>query len=298
MKRVGVFVFALFLGLQAMAQLKPYVYAMESEDDISAVENMVIEKLGENDFEVLGTYVPAADQNRRVIVVTNDLLLDAAVVEGGLTAFLSALRIGITREGDKTIVSYTTPQYWGNAYFRGDYVNVEQLIEQVNEGLEKALVNGESFQYGSESGLDIEKLRKYRYMMGMPQFDDTHVLASFGSFSEAVSTIDANIAKGMSDASLVYKVQVPGKNLKLYGFAINGEEGESSFMPVIDISSPKHTAFLPYELLVVDNEVHMLHGRFRIALSFPDLTMGTFMKIVATPKDIKRILEEACTPEM
>ena len=84
----------------------------------------------------------------------------------------------------------------------------------------------------------------------------------------------------------------------MYGMALDGERGESRFLPIIDISNPMHTAFLPYELLVVDNEVHMLHGRFRIALSFPDLTMGTFMKIVATPKDIKRILEEACTPEM
>jgi len=58
-------------------------------------------------------------------------------------------------------------------------------------------------------------------------------------------------------------------------------------MPIIDIDNPKHTAFLPYEILVMNGEVHMLHGRYRIALSFPDLTMGTFTKIMSTPGDIE-----------
>jgi hypothetical protein len=39
------------------------------------------------------------------------------------------------------------------------------------------------------------------------------------------------------------------------------------------------------------NEVHMLHGRFRIALSFPDLKMGTFTKIMSSPGDIQDLLE-------
>ena len=62
-------------------------------------------------------------------------------------------------------------------------------------------------------------------------------------------------------------------------------------MPKIDIGVQKHTAFLPYEFLVMGNEVHMLHGRYRIALSFPDLSMGQFMKIVSTPPSIKRMIE-------
>ena len=76
-----------------------------------------------------------------------------------------------------------------------------------------------------------------------------------------------------------------------------GENGEGKFMPKIDLGTPKHTAFLPYEFLVVDNKVHMLHGRYRIALSFPDLSLGTFMKIVSTPGDIKDLLEKASDNE-
>ena len=61
-------------------------------------------------------------------------------------------------------------------------------------------------------------------------------------------------------------------------------------MPIIDIAQQKHVTFMPYELLVVGKEVRMLHGRFRIALSFPDLTMGTFTKIMSTPGEIEDLL--------
>jgi hypothetical protein len=37
---------------------------------------------------------------------------------------------------------------------------------------------------------------------------------------------------------------------------------------------------------VLDDRVVSLHGKYRIALSFPDLGMGRFMKIMSTPGDI------------
>lgn len=281
--------------LQVYAQIKPYTLASESKADIETVLQEVTVTLEEYGFDILGVYTPAEDNDRRVLVFSRTDLLQGVGRFAGLNGFYSALRVGITHEDGATMVSYTTPEYWANAYLRENADDIGALTDKLNRDLVEALCDGEPQQYGSEKGLTEEKLRKYRYMMGMPQFDDTHVLATFNSHSEAVSAIDANIASGLEDAELVYAVEVPGRNIKLFGFGISGEDGEASFMPVIDVSSPKHTAFLPYELLVVENEVHMLHGRFRIALSFPDLTMGTFMKIVSTPKDIKRILEEVCT---
>jgi hypothetical protein len=63
-------------------------------------------------------------------------------------------------------------------------------------------------------------------------------------------------------------------------------------MPVIDFGQPKHTAFLPYEVLVSGNKVLMLHGRYRIAISFPDLSMMTFTKIMSTPGNIENSLKQ------
>ena len=62
-------------------------------------------------------------------------------------------------------------------------------------------------------------------------------------------------------------------------------------MPVIDFGKRRHAAFLPYGVLVMDGKVIILPSRFHILLSFPDLTMGTFIKIMTTAGEIKKILE-------
>jgi hypothetical protein len=49
----------------------------------------------------------------------------------------------------------------------------------------------------------------------------------------------------------------------------------------------RHTAHLPYGLLVSGDAAYALAGKFRIALAFPDLGMGTFMKISGAPNAIR-----------
>jgi hypothetical protein len=38
----------------------------------------------------------------------------------------------------------------------------------------------------------------------------------------------------------------------------------------------------------------MLPGKYRLALHWPELTMGTFIKIMGTPGDIEDTLEAVC----
>ena len=298
MKRLFLLAVLFAFGFATNAQLMPYTLASQSDKSVASVESEVITALEDQGFTVVGSYSPATEVERRVVVITRDDLLSQVSNLGGLNGFMAVLRVGITVENEKTVVSYTTPAYWGNAYLRDAFVGVEKLFESLDSDLRAALSDGTVTQFGSKSGLEADKLQNYKYMMGMPKFDDTHILNEFSSFEEAVQTLDGNIASGVENTELVYSVSIPGSDLKLYGFGLAGEDGEGSFMPTIDISTPKHTAFLPYELLVIGNEIHMLHGRFRIALSFPDLKMGTFMKIVSTPKDIKRRFEDVTSPNL
>ena len=90
--------------------------------------------------------------------------------------------------------------------------------------------------------------------------------------------------------SKLFDRDLPGKEVKLYGIALKGETGEGQFVQIIDIAKQKHVTFLPNEFLVVGKEVRMLHGRSRIALSFPDLTIGTFTKIMSMPGEIEDLL--------
>lgn len=275
--------------------LSPYILGFETTENISSVNKKLLDNLEKNGIKVVGHYQPANDKNRLVIVFSSPELESAVKKIGGLTGFAATLRIGITNENEKTIVTYTNPAYWGNAYFRNDFDKVSSYYTTLNKHLESAMKASDSFvgkQFGSKKGLTVKELRKYHYMVGMPYFDDTVELGSFSNHNAAVAKIDLSIKKGIPNVKMVYKVSIPGKELTLYGFALSGENGESKFMPIIDTNKPKHTAFLPYEVLVIGDKVQILHGRYRIALSFPDLTMGTFTKIMSTPNNIEGLLKK------
>lgn len=284
-----------FVPLFLMAQnLKPYTTGLVSGKPMEELKTELKTQLVENGFTVLGEYAPAKDSERYLFVVTHDDLLKGVKQLGGLSGFASTLRVALTKEDGKISVSYTTPEYWGTAYYRNDYDKVKANYISFDKNIKTVLKNmgATTFKmFGSEKGVSSKDLKKYKYMMGMPEFDKTQVLATFSSFDEAVSKLDAKLKAGNVNVKEVYSYEIEGKKLKLYGVALGGEKGEEHFLPIIDISNPKHTAFLPYEFLLIDNEVHMLHGRYRIALAFPDLTMGTFTKIMSSPGDIKDLIE-------
>jgi len=278
-------------------RLKPYILAYDSQAQLSTIRTTLKTNLKSEGFSILGEYKPASDANRWLIVVGNSNLTKAVQKIGGLTGFAASLRVAITKESGVWKITYTNPYYWGNAYFRDDYPKVEVFYKNVNNAFIRAMKKSGTFKgtyFGSEKGVELDDLRDYQYMMAMPDFDDVVELEDFDSFNDAVAKIDGNLKKGIAGVKKVYSIKIPGKNLKLYGIALTGSEGESEFMPKIDIGTPKHTAFLPYEILVNDDEVVMLHGRFRIAVSFPDLTMGTFSKIMSTPGNIEDAMEKLC----
>lgn len=295
MKYFWSFILILAVSTLVVAQeLKPYTLAVTSDKAVNDTKTLVADALESQNLKVVGVY-DNVHAEAAVVVFTADELLDAVNQSGGLTGFAATLRVAVTRESGKTAVSYTTPEYWGNAYFRDDFDKVRTSYAEVTQKLVAAMNQVGAYQgktFGAEKGLDEEKLRSYRYMFGMPKFDGTVTLEEFDSYQQAIAHIDAALNKDVQGVVPVYKVEVPGKELALYGIGLNAPEGEATFMPKIDIGSHKHTAFLPYEFLVMNNEVHMLHGRFRIALSFPDLTMGTFTKIMSTPGYIEDTLEQ------
>jgi hypothetical protein len=161
---------------------------------------------------------------------------------------------------------------------------------------------GKQKEYGSEDGITEKSLRKYNYMMGMEKFDSLgkHELAEFKTFAEAVSAVEAGLAAGKAGVTKVYRVDVPGKEEAVFGVAIaKGKGADKYIMDYIDFGDVKSTAHLPYEVLVSGNKVYHLFARFRIAISFPDLSMmgsNSFMSIMSAPGAIKESLTETVTP--
>jgi len=271
--------------------IKPYILLGESGKSISTTKSEIVKKLFMSDIEILGKYSPADDPDKYVIIITHPELLKAVKKGEPSAGFLAGIRIAITKKGEMTYISCQNPKYWANAYFQEDYPEVSAHIENVTNVLLKTIPRFRlmtTFEYGSENGLSEDELRKYRYMFGMPYLKDYILMGSFDTYEAAVHTIEKNFKYSTSCRKIFEKVII-GQKLKLYGIGFLSETGEDQFLPMIDIGERKHTASMPYEILVVDNEVRMLHGRYRLALSFPDLSMKTFTKIMSISGDIEKM---------
>ena len=263
-------------------RLKPYILAARSQLDFAATAEAVKGKLQAQGFEIAGEYMPYPSAS--VIVVTNKNLQELAVAtdKGG---FGAAIRVAITQVGEDIQVSYNNPVYLFHLY------RMQGNIEPVRQLLQDAL--GAEQEFGSKDGLTAKKLRKYHYMFAMPYFDDLEELAQYRTFSAALAAMESGFAANATAVTKVYRIDIPGKQESLFGVAIKtGNGNDAKVMQVTDKSQLRSTPHLPYEVLVSGRKIYALKGRFRIAASFPDLSMGTFMKIRSAPGGIKDALKK------
>ncbi len=264
-------------GQAADQALKPYLLGYRGAGTIEAKVPEVKSGLEKKGFQVAGEYEPY--KGVRILVVTSDAL-KAAAAKSDFGAYGAIVRVSITDTGKEIQVAATNPRYYAAAY------RMQASLDDVATALEEAI--GKTAEFGSRDGMTAAKLRKYHYMVMMPYFDDPIKLASYPSQDKALTAVEAALEAKKGGSSKVYRVDVPGKQESVIGVAIaEGEGADVATMKVIDIGELKHTPHLPYELIVSSGAVYMLHGKFRIALDFPDLTMGTFMKISGAPSAIE-----------
>ena len=281
---------AFFSTVQAEV-LKPFILAKTVSGTMSEVVNDVTTKLTEHGFTVVGTYSPYP--NATVICASYpDLTAAAAKAKNG--GFGAAQRIAVTEIDGKLQVTYANPAYIGTAYGLGK-------LETVSQKLAAAL--GREQEYGAE-GIKEEKLGpgKYHYKMLMPYFDDIDVLNTYSDYKTGIATVEANLAAGKGGTAKVYRIDLPGKDVSVFGVAIPKGDGidsgdtdtDKEIMDIIDYKPIRSTAYLPYELMVQGNKAIALRGRYRIAVHFPDTPMvGShgFTKIMSAPGGILNALE-------
>jgi len=277
-----VLVLAAALPVQAADQpLKPYLLGFRGPGTIEVKMPEVKAGLEQKGFQVVGEYTPY--QGARVIVATSEAL-KAAAAKSAFGAYGAVVRVAITDTGKEVQVAAANPRYFAAAY------RMKEGLDDAATALEQAI--GRTADFGSKEGITAAKLRKYHYMMMMPYFDDPVKLGSFPSHDEALAAVEAGLAAKKGGSSKVYRVDIPGKKESVFGVAIaEGDGADATIMKVVDTGELRHTPHLPYEVMVSDGTVYMLHGKFRIALDFPDLTMGTFMKISGAPSAIEERLK-------
>lgn len=281
------FFFALVLiGFAPLSwALSPYFQGSKvSAGEVSAVLAQVEAKLSKAGFTVVGKYSPAGLAGAGVIVVTDKSLLDIVRKLGGASIVGAPIRIGVKSDGS---VSYMNLEYWLRAYFRKQFPLAEKTVKSTQAKLNKALGAGKAF--GGD--VDRKDLADYQYMFGMEGFEsDKNVLMEHLAFEDAVKAIQDNLARGAAKTSKVYEIIMPDKKIAVFGVAMNDpKEGEGWW---VKTAGSDNLAALPYEIYVVNNKAGHLFARFRIALGWPAVGMGSFMRIVEAPGIIHDTLTE------
>jgi hypothetical protein len=283
------------VGFNAIAQdLAPYIKIGESNGTIQEASELVINTLKDNSFLVLGSYNPANSNSMKVIAFTNEALKNTVIKVKDRGALAAVTKVGLVKKDGKVTISYTNPDYILRAYLRENYTTYNSVFEQYSADLRTAFkgIGNEFEPFGGTVAAD--KLKKYHYKIMMPYFTDPVSLQEFSSFEEGLSIIQQNLKNKKGNTSQVFKLVYHGQQVAIFGVGLrNKEDGESHFLPKIGV---EHAAALPYEIILQGKEATMLHGKYRIALHWPDLTMGTFMKIMSTPGDIEDRLEGLCEP--
>lgn len=278
---------ACLLGVTSLSAwaISPYIPGNRVQPGkLAAVAADVEKKLATEGFQVLGLYSPKYLPTHGVVVATDAGMLDKIRSFGGASIVAAPIRVGITTEG---AVSYANPDYWDRAFLGQRFDQAEPAVHSVQSRLAKALGAGPGFG-GDESAADLPE---YRYMMGMESFDDDkNLLATHPDFESAVHTVLENLAKGKSSVSKAYELVLPESKLAVFGVAMNSRDISDTLI-IGKIGVEDRIAGFPYEMFVVNNKVYALYGRYRLALAFPDLSMGSFIRIVYAPEDIHAMLK-------
>ncbi len=272
--------------------LAPYIKIGESTETIQQVSDKVVEALKANSFTILGDYNPSNKSTLKVIAFTRTDLKNTVVKVTDRGALAAAFKVGLEQKGGKVLISYTNPDYILRAYLGDNYNTFKGTFQKFSTDLKTTFstIGNEYTPFGGT--LKADKLKGYHYKIMMPYFSDPIELNEFSSFEEGLKVIENNLKAKKGQTVEVYKIVYKNEKVAVFGIGLQSKEnGESVFLPKI---GEAHVAALPYEIILQGKKATMLHGKYRIALHWPELTMGTFMKIMSTPGDIEDTLEGLC----
>jgi hypothetical protein len=277
---------ALLLASASAWAISPYIEGdAVPSGSVQAAATAVEARLKSGGFKVIGKYFPQGLDGYGVVIATDPDMLETVGSVGGAAVLGAAIRVGVKANGS---VAYTNPDYWCRAYFRKSFEKKEEAVKALQTRLADTLGAGKGIG-GDESAAS---LANYRYMVGMERLDSAkNKLVEYDSFADAVKQVRENLAKGAGKTAKVYEVVMPDRKLAVFGVAMNGDLGDGQWIKKIDMQ--ESVAGLPYEIFVVNNEVNAPHGRYRIALAFPDVGMGQFMRISSQPNVIIETMSAA-----
>jgi len=278
----------LFTGIvYGQQKLSPLLDFGNVKGTLASVRENIKSAVTKNNFNLIGEYQVAGKSNLYVLVFSNNDLIELTTRDEKSGLLAAAFKVALIQDDNVVNVSTTTPEYTFLGFLRNNYDKHKSLLKKEEQEFINVVKSVTSSPVPFGGSLSESKLKDYRYMVSMPYFKDFVELATFPSFNEGLKIIQANLTAGKGSTRQVYKLTAP--NVAVFGVGLSDQAiGEAHFLPII---GEKHIAALPYEIFLIDNKAYILHGRFRFAFYWPDLKMGTFMKIVSTPGDVKNQLK-------
>ncbi len=290
MKKITL-ILSLFLAAYTLQAISPYYLVADVSGELKTVETSIINALEAEGFDIIGKYSPSNNGEQRVIVYTSAHLqqLCGKVDDRGLMA--AALKVAIWNKDGKVRVTMLNPEYLFYVYLRDEMDNssLNSGLMKINAKASAALKTIGTTMKPFGGDLEQKELKKYKYMMGMPKFSAPVKLKEFDSFQQGLSTIQMNLASKKGSTVKVFEIIDETNQTALIGVGLmDKNKGEAHFLPII---GEKHIAAMPYEIILQGNTATILHGRFRFASHWPELTMGTFTKIMSSPGAVEDFMK-------
>jgi hypothetical protein len=278
----------ILIGMTAISfaqnELSPFV-GTTTNASVTEASTQVEVAIKDAGFDVVGSYDVAGHSDLKVFCFSRDDLKATTAKYKDRGALASVLKIGIRQEAGKTEVSLLNPIYMFHAYFGENFKDQAKALNKIDQDAKNILVNNFGSLVSFGGSLEIDDLEEYHYKMMMPYFSDPTELEEYDSFEEGLAFIQRKIAASPKEFKLVYQQIDQENKTAVFGIGLlNPETGEGHFLPII---GERHIAAMPYDIILQGKTVTMLHGKYRIALYWPELSMGTFMKIMGTPGDIE-----------
>ncbi len=277
------------ITLRAENEIPPYFKIGNFSKDINGVAEDVKSALLTHNFEIIGEYSPEGKDKFRVVAYSRKDLQAITLKVKDRGAQASILKIGLQEKEGTVEVSMLNPMYLFYAYLRDDTDNYIKELNTISNDVKNAMKElGTEFS-GFGGGEEPDDLKDYHYMAFMPYFDDPVELNKFSSFEEGLDVIRKNLEAKKGNTLKVFELVFENEKTAIFGIGLlDKEEGESHFLPII---GEDHIAAMPYEIILQDKEATMLHGKYRFALHWPELSMSQFMKIMSTPGDVEEVLK-------
>jgi len=219
-------------------------------------------KLSHKGFKVLTSYSPAGNSNLTVMVFTNKSL--TAMASKTHRGFAAVQRVLVDSTAKR--VRVTNPSYWLEAFMQKEYKagSGKAVASKLQQALGKLTPTKEVLSQSELSG--------YHFMMAMPYYEDM---------------IELKSATGVKANKKLFELKLSNGS-KLIGVKMS--KGSENF---IDKIGTQNALLLPYTILIENGKAYALHPKYYLAISYPLLSMGQFMKISSIPDTIERSLKKS-----